>query len=424
MTVVAIIPARGGSQGVPRKNLMPVGGVPLIVRAVRAARAARMVDLVAVTTDDREIAEAATAAGAIVVRRPASLAGGTASSESALLHAIDALEGGLGGDRAAGDNSGDSGDGDKVGQGIAVSTVVFVQATSPFIDPADIDRGVDLVTAGRFDSVFSAHETYGFLWASTPGGVARAVNHDAAHRPRRQDREPHYIETGAFYIFDAAGFRAAGHRFFGRIGIVHVAERTAIEIDDPHQLEVARALAPFIDRAGPDLSIDVDAVVTDFDGVHTDDTAFVDGDGGEHVRVSRSDGLGVARLRRAGIPMLILSTETHPVVAARAAKLRVEVRQAVDDKASALTEWAAGHGIPLSRVAYLGNDVNDLAAMALAGWPVAVADARPEVRAAARRVLGRRGGDGAVRELAELVLAALPDDSDSTSVRAAPVSPA
>lgn len=421
MTVVAIIPARGGSQGVPRKNLMPVGGVPLIVRAVRAARAARTVDLVAVTTDDREIAEAATAAGAIVVRRPASLAGGTASSESALLHAIDALEGRRDGDRAPG-NDGDDSDG--AGQGIAVSTVVFVQATSPFIDPADIDRGVDLVTAGRFDSVFSAHETYGFLWASTPGGVARAVNHDAAHRPRRQDREPHYIETGAFYIFDAAGFRAAGHRFFGRIGIVHVAGRTAIEIDDPHQLEVARALAPFIDRAGPDQTIDVDAVVTDFDGVHTDDTAFVDGDGGEHVRVSRSDGLGVARLRRAGIPMLILSTETHPVVAARAAKLRAEVRQAVDDKASALSEWAAGHGIPLSRVAYLGNDVNDLAAMALVGWPVAVADARPEVRAAARRVLGRRGGDGAVRELAELVLAALPADSDSTSVRAAPVSPA
>lgn len=421
MSAVAIIPARGGSQGVPRKNLMPVGGVPLIVRAVRAARAARTVDLVAVTTDDREIAEAATAAGAIVVRRPASLAGGTASSESALLHAIDALEGRRDGDRAPG-NDGDDSDG--AGQSIAVSTVVFVQATSPFIDPADIDRGVDLVTAGRFDSVFSAHETYGFLWASTPGGVARAVNHDAAHRPRRQDREPHYIETGAFYIFDAAGFRAAGHRFFGRIGIVHVAERTAIEIDDPHQLEVARALAPFIDRAGPDQTIDVDAVVTDFDGVHTDDTAFVDGDGGEHVRVSRSDGLGVARLRRAGIPMLILSTETHPVVAARAAKLRAEVRQAVDDKASALSEWAAGHGIPLSRVAYLGNDVNDLAAMALVGWPVAVADARPEVRAAARRVLGRRGGDGAVRELAELVLAALPADSDSTSVRAAPVSPA
>lgn len=388
--VVAIIPARGGSQGVPRKNVLPVGGVPLIARAVAAAQSAARVDLVVVSTDDAEIADVAAAAGARIVHRPAQLAHGTASSESAVLHALDEL----------------------AADGVVASTVVFVQATSPFIDPGAIDQGIAMVADAEYDCAFAAHETYGFLWRRDDDHAA-AINHDAAHRPRRQDREPHYLETGAFYVFDADGFRRAEHRFFGTIGIVEVAEGGAVEIDAPEQLDLARALAPLLDA--PDRldtvgRLDVDAVVTDFDGVHTDDTALVDADGREHVRVSRSDGMGVALLRRAGIPVLILSTETNPVVSARAAKLKVDVRQSVDDKAIAIAEWAAGRGVPLSRVAYLGNDVNDLPAMSLVGWPVAVADARPEVKAAARRVLRRRGGDGAVRELADLVLA--PDRHD------------
>jgi YrbI family 3-deoxy-D-manno-octulosonate 8-phosphate phosphatase len=122
------------------------------------------------------------------------------------------------------------------------------------------------------------------------------------------------------------------------------------------------------------------------------------------VRVSRADGAGVEALRRAGVPVLILSRETNEAVSARGRKLGVEVRQGVRDKAAALREWSAATGIPLGRIAYLGNDLNDLPALALAGWPVAVADARPEVLAAARLVLSNSGGDGAVRELADLIL--------------------
>lgn len=377
--VVAIIPARGGSKGVPRKNVQRVGGVPLIARAVRAAAEAASVDLIVVSTDDAEIAAVATAAGARVVTRPPELASDTASSESAVLHVLDELD----------------------AAGTSCATVVFVQATSPFVSSSAIDRGVSAVRDEGFDSAFSAHETYGFLWARDAGGSAAAINHDAAARPRRQDREPHYLETGAFYVFDAAGFRRARHRFFGRTAIVEVPVASAIEIDDLDQLAVASALAPLV---VPAARIEVDAVVTDFDGVHTDDTAFVDTDGRESVRVSRADGLGVAMLRRAGIPVLILSTETNPVVRARAAKLGVPVIHGVADKAVALADWAATEGIELARVAYLGNEVNDLGAMGLVGWPVAVADAHLAVRAAARVVLDRAGGRGAVRELADRVL--------------------
>ncbi len=375
---VAIIPARGGSKGVPRKNLQRVGGVALVARAVRAAAAAG-VELVVVSTDDDEIAGVAASAGARVIRRPAELSGDTASSESAILHALDELE-------SAGEH---------------YDIVAFLQATSPFIPSDALAAAVAEVAADRADSVFSAYETYGFLWRQDADEVAVAVNHEAAHRPRRQDREPHHLETGAFYVFRVAGFRQSQHRFFGRIRIAEVPEWSAIEIDDDQQLGIARALAVRHDAVE---RMNVQAVVTDFDGVHTDDTALVDADGRERVRVSREDGMGVALLRRAGLPMLILSTEVNPVVRSRAEKLRVPVLHGIDDKESALRGWAEEVGVALADIAYLGNDVNDLPAMRIVGWPVAVADAHPLVLEEARAVLTRRGGHGAVRELIERVL--------------------
>ncbi|MGQ7312604.1 cytidylyltransferase domain-containing protein [Microbacterium arabinogalactanolyticum] len=389
---VAIIPARGGSKGVPGKNLRRVGGVPLVERAVRAASAASGVDLVVVSTDDAAISAVAEGAGARVIARPAELAGDTASSESALLHALDVLE----------------------SEGARVGTIVFVQATSPFIPSEGIAEAVEQIVSGRFDSVFSAYETYGFLWRRNAEGRAAAINHDAARRPRRQDREPHYLETGAFYAFDAVGFRRFQHRFFGQVGIVEVPESSAVEIDDEQQLALAEALAAasaLSDSAAPGSTAQEDSaritasvLVTDFDGVHTDDTATVDSEGRESVRVSREDGMGVSRLRRAGIPMLILSTEQNPVVARRAEKLQVPVLHGIDDKASALAAWAAEHGIRLADIAYVGNDVNDLGALGIVGWPIAVANAHPQVKAAARVVLSRHGGEGAVREVIERML--------------------
>lgn len=373
--VVAVIPARGGSQGVPRKNLRRVGGVPLLARAITSARAASRVDRVVVSTDDAEIAAVAREWGAEVVERPAALSGHTASSESALLHALDEL---------------DTADG----------VLVFLQATSPFIDPLDLDAAVERVAAREADSLFSAVESWGFVWRDGEHGAV-GVNHDPRVRPRRQDRELEYLETGAFYVMDVAGFRRAGHRFFGRVGIAVVAEHTAIEIDTELQLAMSSALAPLVSPSAP---LDVDAVVTDFDGVHTDDRALIDQDGRELVSVSREDGLGVSLLKKAGVPLLILSTETNPVVAARARKLGVDVIQGLADKAGALAAWADRAGIALDRVAYLGNDVNDLGCFELVGWPVAVPDAHPLVLASARVTLSRPGGDGAVRELAERVL--------------------
>jgi len=382
---LVVIPARGGSAGIPLKNLQRVGGTTLVARAVRSALAAPSVTAVVVSTDHEDIAREASAHGAGVVARPADLAGATASSESAVLHALDAR-------RVDGEPDPD--------------VTVLLQATSPFVDPADLDEAVRRVAAGEHDVVVAAAPTYDFQWR-LDGDAPTPVGHGTDHRPRRQDRAPHFRETGAFYAMRTTGLRRAGSRFFGSVGLQTVAAEWSVEIDEPHDLWLARTL---LARSAPDdVPLDVDALVTDFDGVHTDDTAAVTQDGTESVRVHRGDGLGVARLRGAGVPLLILSTETNPVVAARARKLGVDVLHGVEDKAAALRDWCAVNRLDPDRVAYVGNDVNDLPALNLVGWPVAVADAHPEVTAAARVVLARAGGHGAVREVCERILAARPD---------------
>jgi YrbI family 3-deoxy-D-manno-octulosonate 8-phosphate phosphatase len=195
----------------------------------------------------------------------------------------------------------------------------------------------------------------------------------------------------------------ARHRFFGSTGVALVEQRHALEIDTAEQLRLANAIAPLVTPAA---TLDADALVTDFDGVHTDDSVLVGQDGSEFVTVTRGDGMGISLLRQAGVPVLILSTETNAVVGARAAKLGVEVRQGVADKAAVLRAWTQARSLDLDRVAYLGNDINDLPCLDLVGWPIAVPDAHPRVLAAARLVLGNPGGRGAVREVAERILAA------------------
>ncbi|MFG2717260.1 cytidylyltransferase domain-containing protein [Streptomyces sp. NPDC048416] len=379
--VLAVIPARGGSKGVPGKNLASIAGVPLVVRAVLACRAARHVSDVAVSTDDPAIAAAARAAGADVVTRPAAIAGDTATSEAAVLHALDAYP--------------------------DTDAVLLVQCTSPFLTREDIEGVAAAVIEDGADTAVTVAPFHGFLWReSIEDGAAhgQGMGHDKAVRPRRQDRPQDFLETGAAYAMDAAGFRTHRHRFFGRTALVRTDPARVLEIDEPHDLERARALAPLMDRPALPTLDDIDAVVLDFDGTQTDDKVLIDSEGRELVAVHRGDGLGIAALRRAGLKLLVLSTEQNPVVAARARKLKIPVLHGIDRKDLALKQWCEDEGVDPQRVLYAGNDVNDLPCFALAGWPVAVASAHDTVRAAARAVTSTPGGEGAVREIAAWLL--------------------
>jgi N-acylneuraminate cytidylyltransferase len=379
----AIIPARGGSKGIVGKNLRVLGGRPLIAHTLLAARASRRVDKVVVSTDDPGIAEVSRLYGADLVSRPVELASDTATSESALLHALGTLA---------------------AERGYEPDLVVFLQCTSPLTLAEDIDATIAKLIDERADTALSVAPFHYFVW-KLQGGEALGVNHDKRVRPRRQDREPEYLETGAVYAMRRTGFLSAQHRFFGKTVFYEMPLERVCEIDELVDLEVAelrlRQRAQLARAAA--LPHPLEALVMDFDGVHTDNRVLVDQDGREAVYCSREDGLGLEQLRKTGLPMLVLSKEQNPVVQARCKKLALPCLSGVDAKLPALTRWCADQRVSLAGTVYVGNDVNDNECLAAVGCGVAVADAHPDCKRFARIVLERPGGQGALRELCELI---------------------
>lgn len=146
-------------------------------------------------------------------------------------------------------------------------------------------------------------------------------------------------------------------------------------------------------------------VVLDFDGVFTDNRVLVHQDGSESVFCDRSDALRFPEVRARGIELLVLSTETNSVVQARCRKLKLECTQGVSDKKTVLAEILHARRIGPEDTAFVGNDINDLECLRMVGCGIAVADAHPEVKRAARIVLSRPGGRGAIREVCDIILA-------------------
>jgi YrbI family 3-deoxy-D-manno-octulosonate 8-phosphate phosphatase len=387
MQCLVVIPARGGSRGVPRKNARLLAGQPLLAHAIAAARGARRIGRVVVSTDDAELAELALRFGAELVLRPRELSGDTASSESAVLHTLEVLE---------------------TREDYRPELVMMVQCTSPLTTAEDLDQLIERLLESGADSAFTAVPFHHFLWSAEPDGRARGLNHTGEKRKRRQDMEPQYLESGAAYVMRSALFRAQGERFAGRV-VMHVTDAArCLEIDEPADFERAELVLRRKRRDAQHalLPRPVRALVLDFDGVLTDNLVQVDEHGVESVRCDRSDGLGLGMLRARGIALLILSKEQNRVVSARAQKLGLPCRQGIDDKLTVLRHWLVEQQLELAHTVYIGNDVNDLPCLHAVGCAVVPSDAHHDVRAAAKIVLTRAGGHGAVRELCDLISAA------------------
>jgi YrbI family 3-deoxy-D-manno-octulosonate 8-phosphate phosphatase len=223
---------------------------------------------------------------------------------------------------------------------------------------------------------------------------------------REQDMSVQLRENGSIYVVRTEQLRATGNRLGGKREVYEMDFWSSFQLDTPEDVELLDwVLARPEFRPQISWPERIDLVVFDFDGVMTDNSVFVTEAGDESVRVNRGDGWGIAQLRRAGIEMLILSTEEHPVVTARALKLKLPCLQGIVDKGAALAEELERREVNPRNVVYLGNDANDLGCFSLVGLPVAVADSHPEALAAAAHVLRHRGGNGAVRELCDLILA-------------------
>lgn len=384
LKIVGIIPARGGSKGIPGKNLTEFCGRPLLSWSIGQALRSNCVNEVYVSSDSEEILEAAGRFGASPITRPAELATDEASSEAALLHALSHIE------QQAG----------------PPDLVLFLQCTSPLRLPQDIERAVQALLRGNADSLLSVSPSQGvFQWEKGSQGWA-SVNYDYRQRPRRQDSRRLFQENGSIYLFKPHILQKHRNRLGGVITVLEMAPWQAHEIDEWEDVALCQHYMRRygLDRLGAPFLGEVDLVAYDFDGVMTDNRVLVDEQGREYVFCNRGDGWAVDALRAKGLEQLIITSETNPVVQKRAAKLSIGVLSSVKDKPEALREWCRGKGIDLGRVMFVGNDYNDLEVMRSIGFPVCPSDAVRAVKDIAGWVLGARGGFGVVREVAELLL--------------------
>jgi CMP-N-acetylneuraminic acid synthetase len=230
--IVGVIPARGGSVGIPRKNLQKVGGLSLLERSILFAQVS--CDVVVVSSDDREILGVAKQLSAIAIQRPSQLSTGKASSESAVIHAVEQM------------NLSDYNSRHETGKRNVI--IGLIQATTPFQESESFSEGLALVELhGKNTSVFSAIEDHSFLWEQKRDQTWSPLNHSKSIRPMRQDLSPRVRETGGFYIFHLETFLKTNSRFSQYVLPVMCDPRYALDIDTRSDLEWANTIASEID---------------------------------------------------------------------------------------------------------------------------------------------------------------------------------
>lgn len=400
LEVLALIPARGGSKGIPRKNLRDYAGAPLIAYSIAAALQAELVTRVIVSTDDPEIAEVARAWGAETpFMRPAQFAQDDSTDLPVFEHALQWL---------------------KENEGYQPEIVIQLRPTSPIRPVGLLDEAVKkLVEHPEADcvrGVVPSGQNPFKMWQIGREGqlepLLKVAGLSEPYNAPRQALPDTYWQTGHIDAIRTTTILDK-HSLTGDVILPLLIDPLyTVDIDTIEDFRSSARLVndPRIKVIDPLKSrrffpVKVSHLIMDFDGVLTDDKVYVDQDGRESVRCSRSDGFGVDLLKQnTDIEPMILSRETNPVVTARARKLNIEVFQSVLNKDQAIRDLVNERKIDPNEIIYIGNDLNDLVVLPLVGYFVCPADAHPQVLRQADLVLNHAGGKGAVRELAELIL--------------------
>lgn len=399
--ILALIPARGGSKGIPRKNIKSFAGYPLIAWSIAAAKQSKLVTRIIVSTDDEEIAAVAREWGAETpFLRPDELALDKTTDLPVFEHALKWLED---------------------VEGYRPDILVQLRPTSPFRPYGMVDAAVQILLnhkdADCVRGVVPAAQNPFKMWRFngedkpleqllTVEGIAEPYN------APRQILPPVYWQTGHIDAI-RTGTIINKKSLTGEVIYPLVIDpKYTVDIDTPADwVKYEAAIYGGLDVVSPgkprrSMPETVKMIICDFDGVVTDNLVLTDENGKETVSASRSDSMHIKTLREKGVEVMILSSEPNPVVQARAKKMGVEAIHGVgmQDKGRVMREVLEQKKVRAEEVIYIGNDLNDLPCFEVAGWSVAVADAYPEVIRAADFVLTKSGGRGAIRELCEMVL--------------------
>ena len=401
--ILALIPARGGSKGIPRKNIRSFAGYPLIAWSIAAAKQAACVTRVMISTDDEEIAAVAREYGAETpFLRPAEFAQDQTTDLPVFEHALQWLE---------------------ENEGYQPEIVIQLRPTSP-IRPRDcVDSAVKILmehedadcVRGVVPAGQNPYKMWRFVGEGQPMNPLLEVEGiDEPYNAPRQILPPVYWQTGHIDAIRVSTIQQKKSLTGDVIYPLVIDPRYTVDIDTLSDWAKYETLASSgLDIVTPGTAIarkrpmpeKIDLVISDFDGVITDNRVWVDQEGTEFVAAYRSDSIGVQLLREIGIEVMILSSEPNRVVEARARKMGVEVIHGVGihEKGRVMREVLKQKNIKAENVIYIGNDINDLPCFEVAGWSVAVADAYPEVIRTADFILSKPGGYGALRELIDLI---------------------
>jgi len=399
--VLALIPARGGSKGIPRKNIRSFAGWPLIAWSIAAAQQSKYVTRIIVSTDDEDIAAVARECGAETpFLRPAEFAQDKSTDLPVFEHALSWLA---------------------EHEGYHPEVVVQLRPTSPVRPRGLIDDAIQILldhpdadcVRGVVPSGQNPHKMWRFDDPKQPMRPLLTVDGIAEpYNAPRQILPPTYWQTGHI---DAIRVSTILNRHTLTGDVIYplvIDSKYTVDIDTlPDWAKYEALVYSGLEMVSPGkarrpMPDSVKMVVTDFDGVMTDGRVWVNGDGVETVAASRSDSMRIKQMRAAGIEVMILSSEVDNVVSARARKMGIQAihGMGLDGKGEVLKNILAEKKLNAAEVVYLGNDFNDLPCFDVAGWAVAVADAYPEVLRAADYVLKTNGGFGALRELCDLIL--------------------
>lgn len=372
MQKIGFIPLRKSSKGIKNKNKKKMVGRPLFTWVLGEAIFSNL-DKIYIYTDDDDIItfinrEYAWSGKIEVFMRSSVSASDIASTEMAIIEFCKKIR-------------------------YNFDIFCLLQATSPFTTREDINNCLNKVDDSEYDSALTVVNTHKFTWNKN----GTPINYDPFDRPRRQDFEGLLIENGAVYVTTKQTLKDKNNRLGEKIAIVEMPENSLFEIDSESDWIVVEQL--LIDRQkSKKQTAKITHFVLDVDGVFTDGTVFYSKDGELTKQFDMRDGMGLEILREHNIEVMVMTSEQSEIVAQRMKKLKIEnVYLGVKDKYSLLNNIIQEKSLSMGSIAYIGDDVNDLANICSVGWSLAPNNATQIIKQHADVILPKDSGNGAIR---------------------------
>ncbi|MEM9648096.1 MAG: N-acylneuraminate cytidylyltransferase [Bacteroidota bacterium] len=376
---IGFIPLRKDSKGIPGKNKKKLLGRPLFTWALTEAIFSDL-DEVYVFTDDQEIISYidknfSWSKKVKTLKRSSENASDTSTTESAMLEFSGLI-------------------------GHHYDIFCLLQATSPLTKREHINQALQVLQKGEKDAVLSVVRTHRFIWSED----GKSLNYDYTKRPRRQDFEGLLIENGSVYATHKKALLESNNRLSGNIGIIEMPEDTLTEIDSETDWQIIEQLltSRFKSEKKPQR---IQHLILDVDGVFTDGRIVYNAEGEFSKTFDMRDGMGLEIIRQHNVNVMVMTSENSETVAQRMKKLKIaDVFLGVKDKFSFLENLRNEQNLSPQEIAYIGDDVNDMANMLRVGWSFCPANATKPIKQIADITLNNASAQGAIREACEFII--------------------